>query len=171
MNDDQCHCSLFGWPIRCHHVRCGPLLFGGHHVVVLCVVVTFQWCCSGIVVVFIKYTTMTDERWPRSSFVIWLPHRPVAMWHQVLVLITKGGGQVVSIDYWPTMKTMNNKLFIILSLHCCQQHSTVSCMLICWGWQCGHVVRVYWNMLCPLWAVDGCSAQWFMLMHWDHGWY
>ena len=80
-----------------------------------CVVVPY---CRRVVVahrsrMWLSRTINNDERRPLSLFVVWLPRRPVATWHQLLVLITKGGGRAVSIDYSPTTETTNDLLFVV----------------------------------------------------------
>ena len=114
-------------------------------------------------VVFIKYTTMTnDDRGHRSSFGATSP----------LVLITKGGVQAVSVDYSPTTKRRTtchssfSRCVAVSDVALCHACSfagaddvATSC-LPCQDMPC----LPCQDVPCLLWAVDGCSPWWFVSM-------
>ena len=97
---------------------CGGVVCCGH------VSAVTWWCCGSV------HKIYHDDDLGHCS--VFGPHHPVATWHQVVVLITEGWGQAVSIDYSPRTKMMN-KLFVAWLPCCCQQCGTVSCVLIFWG--------------------------------------
>ena len=99
----HCHCVITG----CCHLWasvCGAFMLFGWSA-------SFVWAVVGIghhvevgVGLAVAHWAYNNERWLRSSFVVWLPHHPVATWHPVLVLMMKWGRQAVSTNYSPRSK-------------------------------------------------------------------
>ena len=116
--------------------------------------------CCGVMVVFIKYTTMmNDDRGHRSSFGC-----HVATQHQVLVLITKGGGWAVALITYLERKRQTT------SRSSFSRHVAVSDVALCHAHSFAGANDMAtpclpcWDVPCSLWAVDRCSAWWFVSM-------